>query len=73
MNPHPTWLFAVSAINHLLLMVNSSVNFLIYCAVGSRFRSALTCRIGRYYDECKISQRLSFSVSNFSIFVTSIF
>lgn len=26
-------------------MVNSSVNFLIYCAVGSRFRNALSCRL----------------------------
>ncbi len=41
----PQWLFAVTALNHLALMVNSSVNFIIYCAVGSRFRSALTCRI----------------------------
>ena len=32
----PQWLFAVTALNHLALMVNSSVNFIIYCAVGSR-------------------------------------
>jgi hypothetical protein len=38
-------MYAVSAVNHLMLMFNSSVNFLIYCAVGSRFRSALTCRL----------------------------
>ena len=41
---HPEWLWALSAINHLMLLFNSSVNFLIYCAVGSRFRNALTCR-----------------------------
>ncbi|TRY69570.1 hypothetical protein TCAL_07634 [Tigriopus californicus] len=41
----PEWLYIVSAINHLMLMINSSVNFLIYCAVGSRFRNALTCRL----------------------------
>ncbi len=39
----PEWLYAVSAINHLMLMFNSSVNFVIYCAVGSRFRNALSC------------------------------
>jgi hypothetical protein len=32
----PEWLYAISAINHLMLMFNSSVNFVIYCAVGSR-------------------------------------
>ena len=42
---HPGWLYIISAINHLMLMFNSSVNFIIYCAVGSRFRNALSCKI----------------------------
>ena len=33
----PPWLEALSPINHFMLIVNSSVNFLIYCAVGSRY------------------------------------
>lgn len=41
----PSWMYVVAPINHLMLMVNSSVNFIIYCAVGSRFRRALTCRL----------------------------
>ena len=35
---HPTWLFPVAALSHLMLIVNSSINFVIYCAVGSKFR-----------------------------------
>ena len=32
----PEWLYAVSAVNHLMLMFISPLNFIIYCAVGSR-------------------------------------
>jgi len=35
---YPTWMFIVSPISHLLLVLNSSLNFLIYCFVGARFR-----------------------------------
>ena len=35
---HPPWLYVVSALNHMMLMVNSSINFIIYCAFGSKFR-----------------------------------
>ena len=38
---HPSWLYVISALNHLMLMVNSSINFIIYCAVGSKFRKVL--------------------------------
>ena len=33
----PTWMFILSPISHLLLVLNSSLNFLIYCFVGARF------------------------------------
>lgn len=33
--------FISGSVNHLLLVVNSSVNFLIYCCMAKRFRSAL--------------------------------
>ncbi len=38
---HPGWLYVLSAINHFMLMINSSINFIIYCAVGSKFRQAI--------------------------------
>ena len=42
---HPSWLYVISAVNHLMLMVNSSVIFIIYCVVGSKFRKALTDKL----------------------------
>jgi len=44
---HPSWLHVMAPISDFLLVVNSSVNFIIYCAVGSRFRNAVTGRIRR--------------------------
>ena len=35
------YLFFLGSVNHLLLVTNSSLNFLIYCCMASRFRSAL--------------------------------
>lgn len=37
----PTRMSIMSALNHLLLMVNSSATFIINCAVGAKFRKAL--------------------------------
>lgn len=42
---HPPWLYIISALNHLMLMVNSSINFIIYCAVGSKFRQAVMAKL----------------------------
>ena len=47
---HPTWMFPVSALSHLMLIVNSSINFVIYCAVGSKFRKALVHRFTFFGD-----------------------
>ena len=33
--------FLFQSVSHLLLLINSSVNFLIYCAVATRFRPEL--------------------------------
>ena len=41
MHGQPEWLYAVSAINHLMLMFISPLNFIIYCAVGSRLASVI--------------------------------
>ena len=34
---YPKWMHSMSYINHLLLVLNSSINFIIYCFVGSRY------------------------------------
>ncbi len=37
----PTWVMCSISVSHLLLIVNSSVNFLVYCVAGTRFRRIL--------------------------------
>ena len=37
----PPWIVCTVSISNLLLMINSSVNFLVYCVAGSKFRSTL--------------------------------
>ena len=37
----PAWIVCTVSVSHLLLMINSSVNFLVYCVAGSKFRSIL--------------------------------
>merc|ERR1712098_647785 len=37
----PGFVLIAGSVNHLLLVTNSSLNFLIYCCMASRFRSAL--------------------------------
>eukprot|EP00092_Neocalanus_flemingeri_P038473 GFUD01041884.1.p1 GENE.GFUD01041884.1~~GFUD01041884.1.p1 ORF type:complete len:407 (-),score=61.26 GFUD01041884.1:820-2040(-) len=38
---YPKWMHTVSYINHFMLVLNSSTNFIIYCFVGTRFRKSL--------------------------------
>ena len=35
----PVWYMICIKLNHLLLVVNSSVNIFIYCVMGDKFRS----------------------------------
>lgn len=37
----PVVLYVMLSLHHLLLVVNSSINFIIYCCVGERFRQEL--------------------------------
>merc|ERR1719336_2742033 len=37
----PTWFSITISINHLLLTTNSSINFLIYCSVGEKFKAVV--------------------------------
>jgi hypothetical protein len=37
LNPYyPKWMHTVTYVNHLMLVLNSSVNFIIYCLVGGK-------------------------------------
>lgn len=51
---HPSWLLTINTINHLMLISNSSANFIIYCFMGKRFRKSLLstlsecCQIWRH-------------------------
>lgn len=37
----PAWIVCTVSISQMLLMINSSVNFLVYCVAGSKFRTIL--------------------------------
>jgi len=38
---HPLWLHFLNSFNHLMLVISSSANFIIYCFLGKRFRTSL--------------------------------
>ena len=38
---YPSWIKSTISISHLLAIVNSSMNFIIYCLAAPRFRRAL--------------------------------
>ncbi|TRY78311.1 hypothetical protein TCAL_05014 [Tigriopus californicus] len=38
----PAWFLCSISVNHFLLVVNSSVNILVYCSQGEKFRQGLT-------------------------------
>ena len=68
----PAWILCTISVSHLLLMVNSSVNFLVYCVAGKRFRSILAKKIRKKFrairkvlhccsDERRQQQRTFFS------------
>lgn len=42
----PLWAFLLTRVNHFLLVINSSVNFFIYCFRDVRFRHALFSVVG---------------------------
>ena len=46
---YPGWLHSVSHINHLLLVINSSVNIVIYCLTGNKYGN-----IGKLYLSLQI-------------------
>ena len=40
-HPIPALWFCLNDLNHVLIVLNSSLNFYIYCVVGKRFRDEL--------------------------------
>ena len=40
----PLWIMCLESVAHLLVMLNSSSNFLIYCSVSKQFKTALSRR-----------------------------
>ena len=36
---HPSWLLTLNTVNHLMLISNSSANFIIYCFMGKRWHN----------------------------------
>ena len=40
----PLWIMCLESVAHLLVMLNSSSNFLIYCSVSKQFKTALARR-----------------------------
>jgi len=40
-DPTPEWYLVMISVNHLFLTINSSVNFLIYCSVGEKFKKVV--------------------------------
>lgn len=38
----PLWIMCLESVAHLLVMLNFSSNFLIYCSVSNQFKSALS-------------------------------
>ena len=33
---HPSWMFTLTAVQHFALILNSSINFVVYCAMGTK-------------------------------------
>lgn len=58
----PTLLFAMSHFNELidlLSLINSSFNFILYCAMSAQFRQQFLLMFGGAYDCCRSSKTLS--------------
>ena len=42
LHPIPAFWFCVDDLSHVLILLNSSLNFYIYCVVGKKFRTELS-------------------------------
>ena len=57
----PIWILILGFISPLLLVINSSVNLLIYCVFGTRFRQVLYsyCECGKSEQDQEVTFRLN--------------
>ena len=44
----PNWNLCLASVNHALLIINASINFIIYTSVGDSFKKALRKLVERY-------------------------
>ena len=54
--PFPLWSLVVMCVSHLLLVVNSSINILVYCVLSTKFREEackVWSRFRNKYCNCK--------------------
>jgi hypothetical protein len=49
----PAWIMCSISVSHFLLMVNSSVNFLVYCVAGSKFRTILSQHLSSLFKRLR--------------------
>ena len=45
----PLWVMCLESVAHLLVMLNFSTNFLIYCSVSAPFKKALSKVTGKFF------------------------
>ena len=44
----PDWFMCLASLNHVILVISGSVNFLIYCTYGNLFKTMLQKLLNRY-------------------------
>ena len=52
-HPIPALWFCLNDLNHVLIVLNSSLNFYIYCVVGKRFRDELISYLTSVWGELR--------------------
>ena len=50
----PVWVMCLESVAHLLVMLNFSTNFLVYCSVSNQFKAALSKVVIRIRKFCLI-------------------
>ena len=51
------WFICLTYVNQLMIMINSSVNFLVYCVAGSKFRTILYQQLSSVFKQLRFRQR----------------